>query len=617
MLRQTLLFYQDQADADRVVECAGRGHCEKNGILLSERIDPTSGGEIVYVTVENRNREPVRLKWLNFEVDTGFAPAAPARFFKHGYQSWSGSYPSAIGDPAPPQTRSLLNRISHQSESQRPETAPENATSELFTIVESDSSPERFLCGFVGAANQFTTLTAASPSRLIARVLFDGVRLRPGEAVSAEPLVHWRSNQEPAGMAARWAELLGSRMNARVSAAYQCGWCSWYQYFAAITETDLRSNLNKLQELRRELPIDVIQLDDGFQSALGDWEHTNAKFPSGLKNNADQIRQAGFTAGLWIAPFLAAHDSKLMRAHPNWFVGDQNGEPLPVINNPSWTASDDKYAYALDPSNPNVTTYLEQLFARLVHDFSYRYLKIDFLFAAAVEGHRYDPDLTRAQTLRRGLEAIRRGAGDGAFILGCGCPLGPAVGIVDGMRIGPDVAPYWGGSIEPGTRLAIKAIIARSFMHRRLWLNDPDCLMLRAQQTRLSREERFALACAIALSGGMLLISDDMNLLDRDGRKLFRMVADLGREVDKASRSDPPIARTLMQDGPTQTLVARGHNGLLYLFLNSGERARHVSLADLIGAGQHARLIHPDGESEAPEIIELPPHSGRIIRRFN
>ncbi|MBV8771411.1 MAG: alpha-galactosidase [Deltaproteobacteria bacterium] len=350
---------------------------------------------------------------------------------------------------------------------------------------------------------------------------------------------------------------------------------------------------------------------------MGDWEYTNAKFPSGLKKLAEQIRQAGFTAGLWISPFLAAQDSRVMREHRDWFIQDQNGEPLGVVNNPSWTAGNDKYAYALDPSNPNFSAYLEQLIARLVHDFGYQYLKVDFLFAAAAEGRRYDPNLTRAQTLRRGLEAIRRGAGDEAFILGCGCPLGPAVGIVDGMRIGPDVAPYWGGEVEPGTRLAINAIIARSFMHRRLWLNDPDCLMLRAKQTRLSREERFALASAIALSGGILSISDDLNLLDGDSYKLFRMVADVGKEVDNKSGSEPPMARSMMHHDQVQILVAPGHQGLLYLLLNSGETAQSLLLAGLVSAGQHARLIHPQGESEAPETIELPPHSGRIIRCLN
>src|SRR6266851_1983435 len=614
MIRESHLYCQDPTGTEWVLRLAGQGRREQDGIVLSERTEPTSGADIVHARVENQTGRPVRLRWLAFELDTGFDPASPARFFKHGYQSWSSSYPAAVGHAASAQTRSLLTRISHQSEAERLESAPESATSELFTIVESDSSRERFLCGFTGAANQFTTLTVISPNRVTARALFDGVWLRPGEMFDVEPLAYWRSDQDAARMAAQWAELLGNHMSARVDAPYQRGWCSWYHFFDAISEDALRLNLQKLRELHLEFPVDVVQLDDGFQAALGDWDQTNAKFPSGLKRIADEIREAGFTPGLWTAPFLATRDSNLGREHPDWFIRNKVGEPLRAVHNQSWTAGEDKSAYALDPSHPEFSRYQEQLFHRLVHEFGYGYLKLDFLFAAAAEGRRYDPSLTRAQTLRRGLETIRRGAGDETFILGCGCPLGPAVGVVDGRRIGPDVAPYWGGDVEPGTRLAIDGILARSFMHRRLWLNDPDCLMLRVSETRLSREERFALTAAIAISGGMLLFSDDMNLLDEDSGRLFRIVADVGMEVDNASDNEPPLAGSLMHDTAIHTLVAQAHQGVFYLLLNTGDMPQVVPTPAMPSAGGRATLIGPDGESDAPENIELPAHSGRIIR---
>ena len=340
-------------------------------------------------------------------------------------------------------------------------------------------------------------------------------------------------------------------MNARVSAPFQRGWCSWYHYFHAITEDALRANLKSLEAMRSEFPLDVIQLDDGFQSALGDWDTTNAKFPSGLKKIADEIRAAGFKAGIWTAPFLAARDSRVMSEHPDWFIiHDETGEPVRAGHNPNWTASNDKFAYALDPSNPAFRAHLRHLFKKLTRDFGYSYLKLDFLYAAAAPGRRHDPNLTRGETLRHGLEAIRAGAGDDAFILGCGCPLGQAVGIVDGMRIGPDVSPFWGstasGAGDPSTVYALDAIIARSFMHRRLWLNDPDCLMLRARETRLTADERAALAATIVASGGMLLISDDMSLLDAEAAQIVsRSRANRrgdrfkrGRENHSRARSD-------------------------------------------------------------------------------
>lgn len=250
-----------------------------------------------------------------------------------------------------------------------------------------------------------------------------------------------------------------------------------------------------------------------------------------------------------------------------------------------------------------------------MHEFGYEYLKLDFLFAAAAEGIRHDSALTRAETLRRGLEAIRRGAGEGAFILGCGCPLGPAVGIVVGMRIGRDVAPYWGaGGPEPGTAPAIDAVVARSFMHRRLWLNDPDCVMLRATQTGLSTDEREALAWTIAASGGMLLISDDMSLLSQESARLFRAVAGIGTEVDRACLDEPPDAKSLMDGGELKIVSARTRNGALYLLLNMSDQARNARLAEVLPAYAAASVIELEGEIDAGERLRLPPHSARIIR---
>ena len=40
-------------------------------------------------------------------------------------------------------------------------------------------------------------------------------------------------------------------------------------------------------------------------------------------------------------------------------------------------------------------------------------------------------------------------------------------------------------SPKRSTRNAWQSTLARSFMHRRLWLNDPDCLMLRTDETEL------------------------------------------------------------------------------------------------------------------------------------
>ncbi|MGO9453130.1 MAG: glycoside hydrolase family 36 protein [Candidatus Binataceae bacterium] len=620
-LAQIEIHYRDaKSVAHLLVIAHPAGAAEVSGndghAACTARFEYSDRGIVARARIVNRGEAPIKLDAAWFLVATGFDSVAPARFFKHGYQSWSASGAAAVG-----QTRehrydkmSRVLRINHQSEAVRPVEAPEAATSELFTIVEG-ADGERVLAGFIDAASSLTTLTVLSPEAILARALLDGVELAPHATRELPPLYFTRSREPAARLAARWASKIGDAMNARTQAPFQRGWCSWYHYFHAIAEDALRANLRTLAAMRDQFPIEVVQLDDGFQAALGDWDRTNGKFPGGLKKIAAEIRGAGFAAGIWTAPFLAARDSELMRTHPDWLIRHESGEPLRASYNPNWTQDEDKFAYALDPSNPDFQRHLEALFRKLVDELGYSYLKLDFLYAAAAEGVRKDANLTRAETLSIGLRAIRAGAGDSAFILGCGCPLGQAIGIVDGMRIGPDVSPFWGGagSGDPSTVHALDAIIARSFMHRRLWLNDPDCLMLRASETQLTADERGALASVIAGSGGMLLISDDMALLGEAESSLYREAAAVGAEMDQAAAEEPIVALDLMDNSAVRGLVGGSGESVLAMILNRGESQERFDLTRL-GAGEFHVCALGGKEEDASGAIDLPPHSARIVR---
>jgi alpha-galactosidase len=268
--------------------------------------------------------------------------------------------------------------------------------------------------------------------------------------------------------------------------------------------------------------------------------------------------------GLWLAPFLASHRAPV-HSTPGALAlaADGSGDPVPGSFNDHWGGIVD----VLDTSNPEVQDFLASVAADLV-EMGWTYLKLDFTYAPSFPGIYADPSMTPAQRVRAGYDAIRRGAGDHAFILGCGAPLGPCVGVVDGMRIGPDVAPYWeprpgeihrSGYVEtaPSTRSAWQSTLARSFMHRRLWLNDPDCLMLRHDATELTADAAPAWAHAVAATGGMALVSDDLALLDDDARALLDEVVAIGREVDDlAADHDAPACPDLLEARPSTRLTA-------------------------------------------------------------
>ena len=85
-------------------------------------------------------------------------------------------------------------------------------------------------------------------------------------------------------------------------------WCSWYSLYHAIDEPILHKIFDDLGDL----PFDVLQVDDGWQMDIGDWE-ANQKFPSGMNALAEKIKSTGRRAGLWLAPLIATKSSQLFR----------------------------------------------------------------------------------------------------------------------------------------------------------------------------------------------------------------------------------------------------------------------------------------------------------------
>jgi alpha-galactosidase len=130
------------------------------------------------------------------------------------------------------------------------------------------------------------------------------------------------------------------------------------------------------------------------------------------------------------------------------------------------------------------------------------YFKLDANFWGAMHGGRFhDPRATRIEAYRRGMQAIRAGAGDG-FLLGCNHPIWPSIGLIDGSRSSNDIKRSW-------DRIATTARqnLCRNWQNGRLWWNDPDAVVLAGDLT--DAECQFH-ATAIYASGGMVLSGDDL-----------------------------------------------------------------------------------------------------------
>ncbi|GAA3226377.1 glycoside hydrolase family 36 protein [Actinocorallia longicatena] len=258
-------------------------------------------------------------------------------------------------------------------------------------------------------------------------------------------------------------------------------WCTWYAYYEGITEQVLNKDVAELADL----PFDVVQIDDGWEEAVGDWR-PNAKFPSGMRAMAERISAAGMRPGLWLAPFIVLPSSRTAREHPEFLLRDAAGEP--VVAGHNWGTA----YWALDVTHPGVREHLTELIHRVVHDWGFTYLKLDFINAGAAPGVRAS-GTPREQAYRDALALIREVAGPDAYLLGSGGLLLPSLGLVDGLRSGPDVAPLWTNyaSEDPSDAMAYNAVV--NTLHR-IWQTplaqvDPDVVYFRSRLNLLTETQ--------------------------------------------------------------------------------------------------------------------------------
>ena len=299
------------------------------------------------------------------------------------------------------------------------------------------------------------------------------------------------------------------------------GYTSWYNCYQNISEEQILRDLEGM----KTLPVKphIFQIDDGFEPFVGDWLAVDhLKFPNGLEPIIQKIRDEGYQAGIWLAPFVAEKNSALYVDHPEWF---QYRGPDRVYCGANWSGH-----YALDPYHPEVRDYIR----RSVEHFKamgVSLFKLDFLYAACMNSR---PDKTRGEIMADAMNFLREVCGD-CEILGCGVPLASAFGRVEYCRIGPDMSldfddklfMRWLHNERPSTLHTQRNTLYRRQLDGRAFRNDPDVFLLREENTTLSDEQKHTLAIVNALFGSVLFGSDDFGKYDEKKRRLFAALCEL------------------------------------------------------------------------------------------
>jgi alpha-galactosidase len=447
--------------------------------------------------------EGASLRALVLEGDASLEGPEPLRWWRQGYQSWSWAgvvEPGAVSldeDGLPSVGGAGVNTTFLQ----------DRASTSWWAGLLGRPDGASLLLGAVGASR--VPFYAAADDEGGVWAVWGGFdetyELGPGESLELDPL--WIGVQDDAQeLWRRYGRAAVAHTPARPLAEPSVGWSSWYTYYADVTEQDVRDNLAVVVALNQaggHAPVDLLQVDDGWQVRWGEWT-ANDKFPAGMASLAADIRAAGLQPGLWMAPFYVHREASAYLEHDDWWVLDAEGQELRFDND-----STGDYA-VLDVTHPDAAAWLEGVIADRVAE-GWTYLKLDFLYAGAEPGQRHEP-VSGLEAYARGLEILRRGAGEDRFILACGAPMLPSLGFAEGFRTGADIAFGWDPDPEPAyLRWQARATAGRAWMNGLWWWNDPDVLMLRAPYD--DTRARGAVVAQL-VSGGLWLAGDDLSSLD-------------------------------------------------------------------------------------------------------
>ncbi|MBC7774107.1 MAG: alpha-galactosidase [Phycisphaerae bacterium] len=461
-------------------------------------------------------KQDVTIQRLEVQFDLPLPP--DARFFANGYQSWSESRILKVTDGIP-RLRSIARKYmgfygdEHISGIPRGRGHLHSWTYTHLSASGQGSKANSQKSIFLGSLNERTGFTLFlydhSNATLTVRKDMDGLALRH----SFPALDFWVGEGEEQSLFDTYFRLAEIAPPASPPAI---GWTSWYNHFTDISEEVLLKNLESYStQLPESLKLSgssnpYFQIDDGWQTSVGDWLSVKPAFPNGMRHIALKIKEKGLQPGLWLAPFVASAKSEIVRRHPEWLLKDAKGRPIKAGWNPMWGG----WFYALDFYHDGVREYLTGVFHTILDKWGFELLKLDFLFAVALAP---PPGKTRGGVMWEAMEFLRHLVGS-RRILACGVPLGSCFGLADYCRIGGDVHLAWRHPLlsflrhreRVDTLASLRSTLGRWQLNGRAFHNDPDVFILRTEKQKLSPVQQHTLLTINALLGNLLFTSDDL-----------------------------------------------------------------------------------------------------------
>ncbi len=158
----------------------------------------------------------------------------------------------------------------------------------------------------------------------------------------------------------------GLKIKKAPETAYEPVWCAW-GYERNFKVEEILTALPKV----KDVGLKWVVIDDGWQTAEGDWYLNPEKFPNGeagMKDLVSKIHKMGFKAKLWWVPLAVDPETDLIKNHKDMLLINKNGKPQDI----SWWD-----AYYLCPAYKPTLEYTKKMVHKFIEEWGFDGLKID------------------------------------------------------------------------------------------------------------------------------------------------------------------------------------------------------------------------------------------------
>ena len=518
--------------------------------------------------------EPLgKVELLRFELTGHFSYGDNVKsIFVNGYQSWTDSREHSPGEKIPTlnwpgKIFSLQNYGDYRFYSYPEKKSRFHGYSYAYTRY-----PDRlFFAGSLDESAGYSIIATNLNHNLFSlRKDIAGLQLEKRRKILDIVLLEGKENEVFKHFRDLRNELRESRDGVKVVKPGEraAAWTSRRRVGSLLDEVSLRRNLAEFRD--RGIPLKYFIVDEGWETAPGDWDIPSSGFPSGMSSLAAEIRGSGYIPGIGFAPFIVSRNSAIFRNRKEWLAGEKGKQ----IRRAGWLPSFGGSFYALDLSQDEVKEHIAESIKRIRDEWGFSLIKMNLLYAAAL----YPPaGMSRGEAMNSAVDFLYSLKGSSEYLLSS-VPLESAFGKAEYCRIAAETTPRWEHRFTRkihwrerfSTLNNLRSTVGRRHLDGLFFSNDTGIFHLGTVRKSMDPPRRYTQLLLHTLLGNLINTSDRISDYDEDELKTYLSLFPLiSPEIEDLQESRRTVTIRYTAGGRSYISIS-----------NLAERIRHFELPE-------------------------------------